>query len=135
MPGITFPTSGIRSYDAKQYHLWKTSCKLAVHKVSLGNDQWTDEIVALETEFTIQTVSEYTDLDKFRLLRNFMKFVPRISAHAVWLIVSTQFPQSNFQKFQNFYCLCGHWKEDFERYGTLPGVYSRITPRLAEQVC
>jgi hypothetical protein len=40
------------------------------------------EIVALETEFTIQTNATYTDLGKSGLLRGFMKFGSRISAYA-----------------------------------------------------
>ena len=134
MPGITFPTSGIGDYNAKEYYLSKTGGKWAVHKMSLGKDQWTDEIVALETEFMVQTDAKYTNLDKSRLLRDFMKFVPRIRAHAIWLIVSTQFPQPYLQKFQGFHYLCWHWGEDFERLSTVPGVDSQITPGLAGQV-
>ena len=75
MPGITFPTSLIGDHYRKQYHLSHTRCKWAVYKASLGNDQWVDEIVALETDFLIHTNIKYTDSDKSRLLRNFMKFV------------------------------------------------------------
>lgn len=94
MPGITFSTSGIADYNSKQYHLSKIGCKWAVHEISLGGDQWKDEIVALETDFSIQNSPEYTESDKSRLLRDFMKFVLRISAHATRLIFETQFPQS-----------------------------------------
>ena len=93
IPGITFPTSVINDYAGKQYHLSKTGGKWAVHEISLGNGQWTDEIVALDTEFMIQTSAKCNDLDKSRLLRDFMKFVFRISAHVTWLIDGTQFPQ------------------------------------------
>lgn len=134
IPGITFPTSAISDYNAKQYHLSKTGGKWAVHKISLGNDQWTDEIVALETEFMMQTDAKCADLDKSRLLRDFMKFVFRNSAHAMGLIFSTQLPQWCLQKLQDFYRLCGLRGEDFKRFGTLPGSYSRIAPRLAVQV-
>lgn len=106
MPGITFPTSGIDVCEVKQYLRTKTGSKWAVHEISLGNDQWTDEIVALETEFMVHTDVKYTDLDTSRLLRNFMKFVLRISAHAIWLIVSIQFHTSHLQKLQGFYHLC-----------------------------
>jgi len=82
MPGITFPTSYISDHAAKQHHLSRTGGKWAVHEISLGNGLWKDEIVALETEFTIQTDAKYTDLDKSRLLHDFMKFVSRISAYA-----------------------------------------------------
>lgn len=75
MPGITFPTSVISDHNGKQYRLSKTGCKWAVYKTSLGNDQWEDEIVALETDFSIPTDAKYTDSDKSRLLRDFMKFV------------------------------------------------------------
>lgn len=106
VPGISFPTSHITDYALKQYHLSKTGGKWAVHEVFLGDDQWTDEIVALETDFAIQTNVKYTDLDKSRLLRNFMKFVLRISAHATWLIFDSQFPQSYRPTVQNFHYLC-----------------------------
>ena len=84
VPGIVFPTSYIRDYAAKQYHLSMTGGRWAVHEVFLGNHQWTDEIVALETEFMIPIPisTNHTDSDKFRLLRDFMKFVSRISARA-----------------------------------------------------
>ena len=134
MPGITFPTSPITDYASKQYHLSKTGGKWAVHKISLGNGQWTDEIVALETDFTIQTKTEHTDLDKSRLLRGFMKFVLRISAHAAWLIIDAQFPQSCRQTLQGFYHLCWYWGEDPEKRGTVPGVNSWITPRATGEV-
>lgn len=94
IPGITFPTSFISDYAAKQYHLSKTGGKWAVHEISLGDGHWSDEIVALETEFIIQTSVKYNDLDKSRLLREFMKFVLRTSAHPTWLIVNIQLPQS-----------------------------------------
>lgn len=105
-PGITFGTSHIGDHASKQYHLSKTGGKWGVHEISLENGLWTDEIVALETDFVIQKSAKYTDLDKSRLLRNFMKFVPRISAHATQLIVNAQFPQSYRQTFQDFYHLC-----------------------------
>jgi len=131
MPGITFPTISISDYVAKQYQLSKTGGKWAVHEIFLGNDQWTDEVVALETEFTIQTNAKYTDLDESRLLRDFMKFVLRISAYATWLIVDAQFPQSHRQTAQGSYHLCRYWKEDPARCGAIPGVDSQITPGFA----
>ena len=134
MPGIIFPTSDIEDYDAKQYHLSRTGGKLAVYEICHGNNQWTNEIVALETEFMIQTDTKYTDLDKSRLLRNFMKFVLRVSAHAIWLIVSIQFPQSYLQKFHGLYSLCCHWEEGFERFSTIPGVCSWLAPKLSAHV-
>lgn len=91
MPGITFPTSSIHDYAAKQYCLSKAGGRWAVHEIFLRDHQWADEIVALETEFMIQTNTKYTDLDKSRLLRGFMKFVSRISAYAKWLIVAPSF--------------------------------------------
>jgi hypothetical protein len=117
----------------KQYHLSKTGGKWAVHEMSLGDGKWTDEIVAVDTTFKIQADAKYTDLDKSRLLRDFMAFVLRVSAQAMWLIVSTQFPQSYLQKFEGFYSFCYH-REDFERFGAVPGVYGHITPKLAFQV-
>ena len=128
IPGITFTTSSISDYAGKQYHLSKTGGKLGVHEISLGNGQWTDEIVALETDFVVQTNAKVTDSDKSRLLRGFMKFVLRISAHATQLIVNTQFPQSYRQTVQGFYHLCRSWEEGPEGCGTLPGVNSQITP-------
>lgn len=86
--------------------------------------------MALETEFTIHASAEYADLDKSRLLRNFMKFVSRISAHVTWLIFDAQFPQSDCQNFQGFYHLCRYSEEDLERYGAILGVNSQITPRF-----
>ena len=115
IPGITFSTSSISDYAGKQHHLSKTGGKWAVHEISPGNDQWADEVVALETEFIIQTNAKYTNLDTTRLLRDFMKFVSRISAHATWLIVDAQFPQSHRETLQGFYHLCRYWEEDPER--------------------
>lgn len=128
MPGITFPTSTINDHTAKQYHLSKAGGKLAVHEISLGNGQWKDEIVALETEFTIRTDAKYTDLDKSRLLHDFMKFVSGISVHATWLIIDAQFPQSHRKALQVLYHLCRNWEEDPERYNAIPGVTGQITP-------
>jgi len=48
----------------------------------------------------IQTNAKHADLDKSRLLRDFMKFVLRISPRATWLIVDAQFPQSCRQTIQ-----------------------------------
>jgi hypothetical protein len=79
--------------------------KWAVHEICIGNGQWTDEIVALETDFMLQTNANYTQLDKPRLLRDFIKFVLRISVHATWLIVDAQFPRSHRQTLQRFYLL------------------------------
>ena len=128
MPGITFPTSSISDHTLKQYYLSKAGSKWAVHEISLGNGQWKDEIVALETEFTIQTDANYTDLDKSRLLHDFMKFVSRISAYAIWLIVDAQFPQSHREALQVFCHLCRNWEADPENYDAIPGVTSQITP-------
>jgi hypothetical protein len=36
----------------------------------------------LETDFSMTTSAEYTELDKSRLLRNFMKYVPHAGARA-----------------------------------------------------
>jgi len=130
IPGITFTTSHIGDDASKQYHLSKTGGKWGVHEISLGDGQWTDEIVALETDFVIQTNTKYTDLGKSRLLRDFMKFVLRISAHAARLTVNAQFPQSYRQTLQDFYHLCRYWEEDPEECGTLPGVNGQITPSI-----
>jgi len=112
----------------KQYYLSKPGGKWAVHEISLGNSQWKDEIVALETEFMIQTDAKYTDLDKSRLLHNFMKFVSRISAHPIWLIVDAQFPQSHRETLQVSYRICRNREEAPEGYYAVPGVASQITP-------
>lgn len=127
-PGITFPTSSISDYRAKQYHLSKTGGKWAVHEIFLGNGQWGGEIVALETAFTIRTDVKYADLDKSRLLRDFMKFVSRISAHATWLIVDDQFSPSYGQRLQGCYHLRRYCEEDPERCGAIPGITGQITP-------
>jgi len=79
----------------------------------------------------IRTDAKYTDLDKSRLLHEFMKFVSRISAHAIWLIVNAQFPQSHRETLQVFYHLCRNWEEDPEGYDAVPGIISQITPCLA----
>jgi len=76
----------------------------------------------------IRTDVKYTDLDKSRLLHDFMKFVSRISAHTIRLIVSAQFPQSHRETFQVFYHFCRNWKEDPERYDAVLGVTSQIIP-------
>ena len=91
-----------------------TGGKWAVYKTTPGGGKWTDEIVALETKYIIQTNAKYTNLDTTRLLRDFMKFVSRISAHATWLI-DTQFPQSHRKTLQGLYHLCRCWEEDPER--------------------
>ena len=133
VPGIVFPTSSIHDYATKEYHLSMTRCKWAVHEVFLGNRQWVDEIVALETEFLIQlpvSTATYGGSDRFRLLRDFMKFVSRISAYAMWLIIGPQFPQSYCQTAQHTYRLRRHWEEDSERRGAILGVNSQITPGL-----
>ena len=127
-PGITFSTSHIGDHASKQYHLPEIGGKWGVHEISLGNGQWMNEIVALETDFVIQKSVKYTDLDKSRLLRDFMKFVSRISAHATQLIVNAQFPQSYRQRVQDFYRLCRRREEDPEGCGSLPGVNGQITP-------
>lgn len=88
MPGITFSTSSIADYDSKQYHLSKIGCKWAVHEISLGSDQWKDEIVALETDFSIQDSPEYTESDKSRLLRDFINFLGRTSKNSRAFIIS-----------------------------------------------
>ena len=128
MPGVTFPTSSIRDYISKQHHLTKTGCKWAVHEVFLGNRQWTEEIVALETEFMIQIPisTNYPDSDKSRLLRDFMKFVSRISVHVMWLIIGPQFPQSYRQASQHTYHLCRNWGENSKRYSAILGISSQI---------
>ena len=100
----------------------------AVHEISIGNGQWTDEIVALETNFVIQTDASYTQLDKSRLLPDFIKFVFRISVHATWLIVDAQLPRSRRQTLQRFYLLSWCWREDPEGCSTLPGVDGQVTP-------
>lgn len=123
MPGIAFPPSNFGNYNVEHQHT-KFGNQWAVHEFSLGNDQWTDEIVALKTEFIIQTDTKYTDLDTSRLLRNFMKFVLRTSARAIWLIVGLQFPQSYLQKYQGSHHLCWHREEHFERFLAVPGVNS-----------
>ena len=76
-------------------------------------------------------ITNYTDLDKSRLLRDFMKFVSRISAHERWLIVDVQFPPSYYQTSQCAYHLRRYWGEDPENRGAVPGVNSQITPRVA----
>jgi hypothetical protein len=106
IPGITFPTSSVSDYPGKQRYLSETGGKWAVYKTTPGNGKWTDEIVALETEFIIQVDEDYTDLDLSRLLRDFMKSVSRISVRETWLIVDAQFPQSCRQTLQEFYHLC-----------------------------
>ena len=128
MPGITFPTSSISDHAAKQYQLSRTGGKWAVHEISLGNGLWKDEIVALETEFMIHTDAKYTDLDKSRLLRDFMEFVSRISAHETWLIIDAQFLQSHRETIQVCYHLCRNGEEAPERYNIIPGITSQTTP-------
>lgn len=81
MPPITFSTCGIDNYVGTQHFLSKNGGKWALHAY-LENDRWLYEIVALETEFQIQTDPKYTDLDKSRLLRNFMRFMLRVNAQA-----------------------------------------------------
>lgn len=90
MPGITFPTSAIQNYDEVQRQLARAGCKWALHEISLENDLWTNEIVALETNFTIRTAAKYTDLDKSGLLCDFMKFILRTCSCVIRLIVDAQ---------------------------------------------